>query len=77
MAEDTAEGVITHYDEQYLRAHARQHSEQGEQMKRLRQSTVELVFGSLMHHGLRRIGELGCSQSHAHGCHCLRQHATA
>jgi len=55
----------TAYDEQHLRAYARQHSRQGKQMKKLRQSTVEPVFGSLMqHYGLRKINVLGKSGAH-------------
>lgn len=55
----------TIYDEQYLRAYARQHSERGEQMKKLRQSTVEPVFGSLTQfYGLRKIGVLGKAGAH-------------
>ncbi|WP_422080522.1 IS1182 family transposase [Ulvibacterium sp.] len=55
----------TIYDEQYLRAYARQHSERGRQMKRLRQSTVEPVFGSLTQfYGLRKIGVLGKAGAH-------------
>ncbi len=55
----------TIYDEQYLRAYARQHSERGERMKKLRQSTVEPVFGSLTQfYGLRKIGVLGKAGAH-------------
>ncbi|MFD3003603.1 IS1182 family transposase [Pontibacter toksunensis] len=55
----------TAYDEQYLRAYARQQSRRGKRMKKLRQSTVEPVFGSLVHHyGLSRIGVLGKSGAH-------------
>ena len=55
----------TIYDEPYLRAYARQHSERGKQMKRLRQSTVEPVFGSLTQfYGLRKIGVLGKAGAH-------------
>ncbi|MEO1547523.1 MAG: IS1182 family transposase, partial [Bacteroidota bacterium] len=55
----------TIYDEPYLRAYARQHSERGRQMKRLRQSTVEPVFGSLTQfYGLRKIGVLGKAGAH-------------
>ena len=55
----------TAYDEQYQRAYARQHSKRGRQMKKLRQSTVEPVFGSLVHHyGLRRVNVLGKSGAH-------------
>jgi len=55
----------TIYDEQYLRAYGRQHSERGRQMKKLRQSTVEPVFGSLTQfYGLRKIGVLGKAGAH-------------
>ncbi|GAA4431786.1 hypothetical protein GCM10023188_19680 [Pontibacter saemangeumensis] len=55
----------TAYDEQYLRAYARQQSRRGKRMKKLRQSTVEPVFGSLVdHYGLRRVGVLGKSGAH-------------
>ncbi len=55
----------TIFDEQYLRAYARQHSERGKQMKNLRQSTVEPVFGSLTQfYGLRKIGVLGKAGAH-------------
>ncbi len=55
----------TIYDEQYLRAYGRQHSEKGKRMKVLRQSTVEPVFGSLTQfYGLRKIGVLGKAGAH-------------
>lgn len=55
----------TAYDEQYRRAYARQHSKRGKQMKKLRQSTVEPVFGSLVqHYGLRKFNVLGKSGAH-------------
>ncbi|RYY24524.1 MAG: IS1182 family transposase [Sphingobacteriaceae bacterium] len=55
----------TVYDEQYLRAYARQHSRRGKQMKKLRQSTVEPVFGSLtQYYGLSKIGVLGKAGAH-------------
>ncbi len=55
----------TIYDEPYLRAYARQHSERGKRMKKLRQSTVEPVFGSLTQfYGLRKIGVLGKAGAH-------------
>ena len=55
----------TIYDEQYLRAYARQHSERGKRIKKLRQSTVEPVFGSLTQfYGLRKIGVLGKAGAH-------------
>jgi transposase len=55
----------TVFDEQYLRAYSRQHSKMGKQMKKLRQSTVEPVFGSLTHYyGLRKIGVLGQAGAH-------------
>ena len=55
----------TVYDEQYLRAYGRQKSKRGKQMKKLRQSTVEPVFGSLtQYYGLRKIGVLGKAGAH-------------
>ncbi len=55
----------TVYDEQYLRVYGRQHSEKGKQMKKLRQSTVEPVFGSMTQfYGLRKIGVLGKAGTH-------------
>ena len=55
----------TVYDEQYLRAYGRQHNNRGKQMKKLRQSTVEPVFGSLTQfYGLRKIGVLGKAGAH-------------
>ncbi len=57
--------IRTVYDEQYLRAYDRQHSKRGKQMKKLRQSTVEPVFGSLTQfYGLRKIGVLGKAGAH-------------
>jgi transposase len=55
----------TIFDEHYLRAYSRQQSKRGKQMKKLRQSTVEPVFGSLTHYyGLRKIGVLGKAGAH-------------
>ncbi|SDF25968.1 Transposase DDE domain-containing protein [Pricia antarctica] len=55
----------TIHDEQYLRAYARQHSDRGKRMKKIRQSTVEPVFGSLTQfYGLRKIGVLGKAGAH-------------
>ncbi len=57
--------IRTVYDEQYLRAYGRQHSKRGKQMKLLRQSTVEPVFGSpAQFYGLRKIGVLGKAGAH-------------
>ncbi len=57
--------IRTIYDEQYLRAYSRQHSKRGKQMKKLRQSTVEPVFGSLtQYYSLRKIGVLGKAGAH-------------
>lgn len=57
--------VRTAYDPAYKRAWTRQHSAQGRRMKRLRHSTVEPVFGSLIHHyGLRRINMRGKAGAH-------------
>jgi hypothetical protein len=50
----------TAYDPEYRLALERQQSRKGKRMKRLRQSTVEPVFGSLIqHYGLRQIGVRG------------------
>lgn len=50
----------TAYDPEYRRALARQQSRKGKRMKRLRHSTVEPVFGSLIHHyGLRKVSVRG------------------
>lgn len=55
----------TTYEDYYSRAHERQNSRQGKQMKRLRQSTIEPVFGSLVHHyGLSKINVLGKAAAH-------------
>ena len=50
----------TAYDPHYRRALHRQQSWQGQRMRLRRQSTVEPVFGSLLHHyGLRRVNTRG------------------
>lgn len=55
----------TAYDAQYRRALARQQSRPGQRMRRLRQRTVEPVFGSLLqHYGLRRVNTRGRSSAH-------------
>ncbi|RZK31296.1 MAG: hypothetical protein EOO61_18205 [Hymenobacter sp.] len=55
----------TPYDEQFGRAYSRQQSKRGKQMKKLRQSTVEPVFGSLtQYYGLSKIGVLGKAGAH-------------
>nr|WP_233219258.1 IS1182 family transposase [Adhaeribacter arboris] len=55
----------TAYDPEYRRALERQQSRKGKRMKRLRQSTVEPVFGSLIHYyGLRQIGVRGKAGAH-------------
>ena len=55
----------TAYDPEYLRAYARQQSRKGKRMKRLRQSTVEPVFGSLIQpYGLRKIRVRGKTGAH-------------
>ena len=57
----------TLYDAPYRRAWQRQQSRQGQRMRRVRQSTVEPVFGNLLHHyGLRRLnvrGQLGAHKT--------------
>ena len=55
----------TAYDPEYRRALERQQSSKGKRMKRLRQSTVEPVFGSLIHYyGLRKISVRGKAGAH-------------
>lgn len=55
----------TAYDAQYRRALARQQSWLGRRMRRLRQRTIEPVFGSLLqHYGLRRVNTRGRSSAH-------------
>jgi transposase len=55
----------TIYDAPYRRAWQRQQSRQGQRMRRVRQSTVEPVFGNLIHHyGLRRMNVRGHAGAH-------------
>jgi hypothetical protein len=55
----------TLYDAPYRRAWQRQQSRQGQRMRRIRQSTVEPVFGNLIHHyGLRRLNVRGHAGAH-------------
>ena len=55
----------TLYDAPYRRAWQRQQSRRGQRMRRVRQSTVEPVFGSLIHHyGLRRMNVRGLAGAH-------------
>jgi len=55
----------TAYEDYYHRAYKRQLSRHGKQMKKVRQSTVEPVFGSLVHHyGLSKINVLGKAAAH-------------
>jgi hypothetical protein len=55
----------TAYDAHYRRALARQQSRSGRRMRRLRQRTVESVFGSLLqHYGMRRVNTRGRSSAH-------------
>jgi transposase len=55
----------TIYDAAYQRAWQRQQSRQGHRQRRLRQSTVEPVFGHLLHHyGLRRMNVRGLTGAH-------------
>ena len=55
----------TAYDTHYRRALARQQSRSGRRMRRLRQSTVEPVFGSLLqHYGMRRVNTRGRSSAY-------------
>ncbi|MGI4832576.1 MAG: IS1182 family transposase [Janthinobacterium lividum] len=55
----------TAYDTHYRRALARQQSRPGQRMRRLRQRTIEPIFGSLLqHYGLRRVNAQGRSSAH-------------
>ncbi|MCR5886205.1 IS1182 family transposase [Hymenobacter sp. J193] len=55
----------TLYDEPYRRAWQRQQSRRGQHMRRVRQGTVEPVFGNLLHHyGLRRMNVRGQAGAH-------------
>ena len=55
----------TIYDAAYRRAWLRQQSRQGQRKRRVRQGTVEPVFGNLMHHyGLRRMNVRGHAGAH-------------
>jgi hypothetical protein len=57
--------VRSAFDAAYRRAWHRQHSRAGQQMRRVRQRTVEPVFGSLLHYyGLRRVGTKGRAAAH-------------
>jgi transposase len=52
--------VRSPYDAAYLRAWQRQQSRAGQRRRRVRQGTVEPVFGNLLHHyGLRRVNIKG------------------
>ncbi|WP_138477055.1 transposase [Dyadobacter bucti] len=56
---------MTAYEDHYHRAYERQLSRRGKRMKQVRQSTVEPVFGSLVHHyGLSKINVLGKAAAH-------------
>jgi transposase len=55
----------TAYDVHYRCALARQQSRLGQRMRRLRQRTIEPVFGSLLqHYGMRRVNTRGRSSAH-------------
>ena len=55
----------TIYDAPYRRAWQRQQSRRGQRMRRVRQGTVEPVFGNLIHHyGLRRTNVRGQAGAH-------------
>jgi hypothetical protein len=57
--------IRTAYAPHYRRALTRQRSRQGRSMRRLRQCTIEPVFGSLLqHYGLRRVNTRGRSSAH-------------
>jgi hypothetical protein len=55
----------TIYDAAYRICWLRQHTRRGQQMRRVRQGTVEPVFGSLIHrYGLRRMNVRGQAGAH-------------
>lgn len=55
----------TIYEAAYHRAWQRQQNRRGQHMRRVRQSTIEPVFGNLIHHyGLRRIHVRGQAGAH-------------
>ena len=55
----------TLYDGPYRRAWLRQQTRRGQQMRRVRQGTVEPVFGNLLpHYGLRRMNVRGLAGAH-------------
>ncbi|ALW86693.1 hypothetical protein AUC43_17370 [Hymenobacter sedentarius] len=55
----------TIYDAAYRRAWERQHTRRGQRKRRVRQGTVEPVFGNLLHHyGLRRVNVRGHAGAH-------------
>jgi transposase len=57
--------IRTAYAAHYRRALTRQQSRQGQRMRRLRQRTIEPVFGSLLqHYGLRRVHTRGRGSAH-------------
>jgi transposase len=62
---DQKQLVRSAFDAAYRRAWHRQRSPQGQRMRRVRQRTVEPVFGNLLqHYGLRRIGTKGRAAVH-------------
>jgi transposase len=57
--------VRSAFDAAYRRAWHRQRSPRGQYMRRVRQRTVEPVFGNLLqHYGLRRVGTKGKAAAH-------------
>ena len=55
----------TIYDAAYRRAWLRQQTRRGQRMRRVRQGTVEPVFGNLLpHYGLRRMNVRGLAGAH-------------
>ena len=55
----------TIYDAAYRRAWQRPQTRRGQRLRRVRQSTVEPVFGNLLHHyGLRRMNVRGLADAH-------------
>ena len=55
----------TIYDGPYRRAWLRQQTRRGQRMRRVRQGTIEPVFGNLLpHYGLRRLNVRGLAGAH-------------
>jgi hypothetical protein len=57
--------VPSPYDAAYLRVRQRQQSRVGQRWRRVRQGTLEPIFGNLLHHyGMRRVNTKGQAAAH-------------